>query len=190
MAGEVARPYARALAALEAAGARLMDLALPPVARIGEINAKGGLVAAEAFHWHRDLIVAAGTRYDPRILKRISRGERMSAFDYLEVERARAEVIAATAPLTAPFDAVLCPTAPLPPPALAEVEEEAEYNRINMLLLRNTTIGNFLDRCAISLPMHAPGEAPAGLMLMGEAMGDARLFAIAAAVEQVLEAAS
>jgi aspartyl-tRNA(Asn)/glutamyl-tRNA(Gln) amidotransferase subunit A len=190
MAGEVARPYARALAALEAAGARLMDLALPPVARIGEINAKGGLVAAEAFHWHRDLIVAAGTRYDPRILKRISRGERMSAFDYLEVQRARAEVIAATAPLTAPFDAVLCPTAPLPPPALAEVEEEAEYNRINMLLLRNTTIGNFLDRCAISLPMHAPGEAPAGLMLMGEAMGDARLFAIAAAVEQVLEAAS
>jgi len=56
-----------------------------------------------------------------------------------------------------------------------------------MLLLRNTTIANFLDRCAISLPCHASGEAPVGLMLMGEAMGDARLLAISVAVEALLE---
>ena len=47
-------------------------------------------------------------------------------------------------------------------------------------------VGNFLDRCAISLPIHRHGEAPVGLMLMGETMGDARLFAIAAAVEQAI----
>ena len=55
-----------------------------------------------------------------------------------------------------------------------------------MLILRNTALGNFLDRCAISLPCHRPGEAPVGLMLMGETMGDARLFQIAAAVEAAL----
>jgi aspartyl-tRNA(Asn)/glutamyl-tRNA(Gln) amidotransferase subunit A len=190
MEAEVARPYARALARLEAAGARLTDLALPEIEAIPDINAKGGLAASEAFHWHRDLIVAAGTRYDPRILKRISRGERMSAYDHLEVMRRRADLIAAVARRTAPFDAVLCPTTPLAPPPLAAVGDEAEYNRINLLLLRNTTIANMLDRCAISLPMHAPGEAPAGLMLMGEAMGDARLFAVAAAVERVLDEAA
>jgi aspartyl-tRNA(Asn)/glutamyl-tRNA(Gln) amidotransferase subunit A len=187
MEGEVARPYARALARLEAAGARLTDLALPELDRIPAMNAKGGLTASEAFHWHRDLIISAGTRYDPRILKRISRGERMSAADYLDTLRERASIIAATARRTAPFDAVLCPTVPLAPPALAEVEDEAEYNRINLLLLRNTAIGNILDRCAISLPCHTPGEAPAGLMLMGEAMGDQRLLAIARAVELALE---
>lgn len=186
--GEVARPYARVLATLEAAGARLVDLPLPPLARIPEINARGGLVAAEAFHCHRDLLIAAGTRYDPRVRARIMRGERMSAFDYLEARAARSALIAEAAPLTAPFDAVLCPTVPVPPPALAEVEEEGEYNRINMLLLRNTTIANMLDRCAISLPIHLPGEAPAGLMLMGEAMADARLLAIAAAVERRIDA--
>lgn len=187
MEGEVARPYARALARLEAAGAKISDLALPELDRIPAMNAKGGLTASEAFHWHRDLIISAGTRYDPRILKRISRGERMSAADYLDTLRERAEIIAATARRTAPFDAVLCPTVPLAPPALAEVEDEAEYNRINLLLLRNTAIGNILDRCAISLPCHTPGEAPAGLMLMGEAMGDHRLLALAQAVEAVLE---
>jgi aspartyl-tRNA(Asn)/glutamyl-tRNA(Gln) amidotransferase subunit A len=188
MEGEVARPYARALARLEAAGARLTDLTLPELDRIPAMNAKGGLTASEAFHWHRDLIINAGTRYDPRILKRISRGERMTAYDYLEVQRERAEIIAGAARRTAPFDAVLCPTTPLAPPALSAVEDEAEYNRINLLLLRNTSVANVLDRCSISLPCHTPGEAPAGLMLMGEAMGDARLFAIAQAVERALEA--
>jgi aspartyl-tRNA(Asn)/glutamyl-tRNA(Gln) amidotransferase subunit A len=53
-------------------------------------------------------------------------------------------------------------------------------------VLRNCAVGNFLDRCAISLPCHAPGEAPVGLMLVGGTMGDARLFAIAAAVEAAL----
>lgn len=188
MEGEIARPYARALARLEAAGARLTDLTLPELDRLPGMNAKGGLTASEAFHWHRELIISAGTRYDQRILKRISRGERMTAHDYLEVLRERAEIIAGTAARTAPFDAVLCPTTPLAPPALSAVEDEKEYNRINMLLLRNTSVANILDRCSISLPCHTPGEAPAGLMLMGEAMGDARLFAIAQAVEQALEA--
>jgi aspartyl-tRNA(Asn)/glutamyl-tRNA(Gln) amidotransferase subunit A len=55
-----------------------------------------------------------------------------------------------------------------------------------MLILRNTAPGNFLDRCAISLPCHRKGEPPVGLMLMGETMGDARLFAIAASVEAAL----
>jgi aspartyl-tRNA(Asn)/glutamyl-tRNA(Gln) amidotransferase subunit A len=187
MEGEVARPYARALARLEAAGAKLTDLALPELDRIPGMNAKGGLTASEAFHWHRDLIINAGTRYDPRILKRISRGERMTAADYLDTLRERAAIIAGAALRTSPFDAVLCPTVPLAPPALAEVEDEAEYNRINLLLLRNTAIANILDRCAISLPCHIPGEAPAGLMLMGEAMEDKRLLAIAQAVELALE---
>ncbi|MDB5414349.1 MAG: amidase [Rubritepida sp.] len=187
MEGEVAQPYARALALLEAAGARLVDITLPELERIPGINAKGGLTASEAYAWHRELIASDGPRYDPRILKRIARGEHMSAADYLGVVEARAGIIAEAAAHTAPFDAVLCPTVPLAPPAIAAVEEESEYNRINMLLLRNTSIANFLDRCAISLPCHLPGEAPAGLMLMGEAMGDAKLLAIAAAVERLLE---
>jgi aspartyl-tRNA(Asn)/glutamyl-tRNA(Gln) amidotransferase subunit A len=101
---------------------------------------------------------------------------------------ARARIIAVAAPRTAPFDAVICPTCPLIPPAIAEVEEEKEYNRINMLLLRNTSVGNFLDRCSISLPCNAPGEAPVGLMLTGAHGADQRLFAVSAAVEAVLTA--
>ena len=81
---------------------------------------------------------------------------------------------------------MVCPTCAVVPPAIVEVEAEAEYNRVNLLLLRNTAVGNFLDRCSVSLPIHRPGEAPVGLMLTGEHMGDGALLAAAAGVEAAL----
>jgi aspartyl-tRNA(Asn)/glutamyl-tRNA(Gln) amidotransferase subunit A len=49
-------------------------------------------------------------------------------------------------------------------------------------MLRNTAVGNFLDRCGISLPCHVAGELPVGFMLMGEAMADRRVLAMARSV--------
>lgn len=188
MDGTVAAVFGRTLTRLSAAGAHIIEFDLPELEQIPAANAAGGFAASEAWAWHHRLIAEGADRYDPRILKRIRRGEHMSAADYVELVEARARIIAAVAPRTAPFDAVICPTVPLVPPRIAEVEEEREYNRINMALLRNTAVGNFLDRCSISLPCHAEGEAPVGLMLTGEHMGDARLLAVAAAVEAALAA--
>jgi len=182
----VATGFDAALARLAAAGAVVVPFDLPELADVPAANATGGFAASEAWALHRDLIATKGRLYDPRILARILRGEAMSAADYITLVAARQKIIAAIAPRTAPFDAVVMPTCPIIPPAVAEVEPEAAYNRINMLLLRNTSAGNFLDRCAISLPCHRPGEAPVGLMLMGEHGGDRRLFAVAAAVEAAL----
>jgi len=182
----VSARFAASLEALSRAGARVTEFDLPELADIPRANAAGGFAAAEAWAHHRSLIAAHRGRYDPRILARILRGEAIGAADYIALQRERARIIAAIAPRTAAFDAVLAPTCALIPPRLAEVEQEAEYNRINLLLLRNTSVANFLDRCSISIPCHAPGEAPVGLMLIGEHMGDARLFAVASAVEALL----
>jgi aspartyl-tRNA(Asn)/glutamyl-tRNA(Gln) amidotransferase subunit A len=182
----VTAAFERALSRLSAAGARVERLAVPDLAAIPAAMAKANFAASEAWAWHRDLVARKAAAYDPRILARIRRGEAMSAADYIVLMQERARIIAAIAARTAPFDAVVMPTCPLVPPALAEVEEEAEYGRINLLLLRNTTVGNFLDRCAISLPCHHPGEPPVGFMLMGQTMGDGRLFAVAQAVEAAL----
>lgn len=188
MDGTVAAVFGRTLTRLSAAGAHIVEFDLPELAEIPAANAAGGFAASEAWAWHQWLVAAKADAYDPRILKRIRRGEQMSAADYVDLLQARARIIAAAAPRTAPFDAVICPTCPVVPPRISEVEDEREYNRINMALLRNTSVGNFLDRCSISIPCHAEGEAPVGLMLTGEHMGDARLFAVAAAVEAALAA--
>jgi aspartyl-tRNA(Asn)/glutamyl-tRNA(Gln) amidotransferase subunit A len=185
--GGVTTAFERALSRLSAAGARVERLEVPELSQIPAANATGGFAASEAFAWHRGLIERKRDAYDPRILSRILRGGQMAAADYIVLRQERARIIAAIAPRTAQYDAVVLPTCPLTPPAIAEVEaSEAEYTRINMLLLRNTSVANFLDRCAISIPCHRPGEAPVGFMLMGEHMGDARLFSVAQAVEAAL----
>jgi aspartyl-tRNA(Asn)/glutamyl-tRNA(Gln) amidotransferase subunit A len=178
-----------ALRRLEAAGAKVFDVALPELAEIPQANSKGGFVVAESWALHRELIGRSGKLYDPQILARMESGAGVSAADLIELMEARARIIAAIARRTANFDAIIAPTCPLTPPAIDELSQAEEFHRINRLLLRNTSVANFLDRCSISLPCHAPGEAPVGLMLTGEHGGDARLFAVARAVEAALRGA-
>lgn len=187
MDSHVAAGFDRALAALADAGVRIERQRFNVFDELPAVNAKGGFAASEAYAWHRALLARSGAGYDPRIRVRIERGAQMDAADYLDLVAARARLIAAFEAETRGFDALVMPTSPIVPPRLDELEDEREYNRQNLLILRNTALGNFLDRCAISLPCHRRGEPPVGLMLMGETMGDARLFSIAAAVATTLK---
>jgi len=45
---------------------------------------------------------------------------------------------------------------------------------------------NFLDGCALSIPCHQPGEAPVGLMVVGQSGQDRRLLAVGLALESAL----
>ena len=182
----VSSAFDRALAALSQAGARIAHVAFPELDAVSTVNAKGGFAASEAYAWHHDLLAVSGDGYDPRIRARIARGERMTAVDYLELPAARARLIAKLDASTSAFDALIMPTVPIVPPRIADLDDEREYNRVNLLTLRNTALGNFFDRCSISLPCHREGEPPVGLMLVGETLGDARLFSIAAAIEAAL----
>jgi len=88
---------------------------------------------------------------------------------------------------TAAFDAVIMPTIPTVAPSIKLLEDDEDlYIATNMLTLRNTFCFNFLDRCALSLPMHSAGEGPAGLMVVGETMGDKKLLAVGLAIENAL----
>jgi len=59
------------------------------------------------------------------------------------------------------------------------------FARKNAMLLRNTSMWNFFDCCAISLPLPREGGLPTGLMLVARNGQDRRLFRIAAAVERL-----
>ena len=183
----VATAFDRALGVLSAAGARIVRTRFAQFDELPAVNAKGGFAASEAYAWHRALLASKGNEYDPRIGARIARGEGMSAAEYVDLVAARVRIVADFDAETQEFDALVMPTVPIVAPRIADlVDDERAYNRINLHILRNTALGNFLDRCSISIPCHRVGDAPVGLMLMGETMGDRRLFDIAAAVEAVL----
>jgi len=181
----VAKAFERACKALAAKGARIDEIDLPQLNELPAINAKGGFAAAEAYAWHRKLIARRGKDYDQIIYPRIMRGSEMGAADYIELLEARTDLQKRVASVTSNYDAVIMPTCAIVAPTLKDVSTVEGFTKNNMLLLRNTAVGNFLDRCAISLPCHAAGELPVGFMLMGETMADKRLLAIARAVEPV-----
>lgn len=188
----VAAGFEAALVRLRSAGVDVVEAPFPELNQLGAINGKGGLAAAEAFHWHRELLEGRGDDYDQRIRTRIEPGGDITAADYLDVVDARAAMIAAAARRMVGLDAFVLPTVAIVPPTLASFDEaEAAgngdyYGDLNRLCLRNTSVGNFLDSCSISLPTSRAGEAPVGLMLMGAPMADAGLFSVAATLERLL----
>jgi aspartyl-tRNA(Asn)/glutamyl-tRNA(Gln) amidotransferase subunit A len=183
----VARAFERALKALAAKGVKVEEIDLPQLDELPAINAKGGFAASEAYAWHRELIARRGGDYDQLVAPRIRRGAEMSAADYIELLAKRADLQTRVAAVTSNYDAVVMPTCAIVAPTLDEVATPEGFTRKNMLLLRNTTVGNFLDRCSISLPCHEAGELPVGFMLMGEAMADKRLLAMARSVAPVVK---
>lgn len=184
---EVERDFARTLKALEAAGATVSDMAFPELREIPAINAKGGIVAAEAWATHRARIAAAGDEYDPRVRFRIELAAAISAADYLDYVARRRDMIGMFGRRFEGFDAVLLPTTLNTPPAISELAADKDYVRFNGMSLRNTYVGNFLDGCAISLPMQRRGAAPCGLMAMAPWGHDRSLFGVAGALERVLD---
>lgn len=187
---DVAAAFERALSKLSAAGAKIERLAIPEFDDIPRINAKGGFSPPEALAWHRDLIAERGAMYDPRVLVRINRGHEQTAADYARLVADRMALIIAVETRTADFDALVMPTVPIVAPGIADLAKDDDFARANMLALRNPSVINMLDGCAISLPMHLPGEAPKGLMLSGRRGSDHALFNIAAAVESELGTAA
>jgi aspartyl-tRNA(Asn)/glutamyl-tRNA(Gln) amidotransferase subunit A len=183
----VARSFANALSALSNAGARVTDIALPELLELADINRKGGLSAAEAYALHRERLPAHSPGYDSRVLTRILRGKEQDAADYIQLLQARADFIRRLTAATAQFDALVMPTTPIVAPPIEELERSDEaYVRANTLALRNPSIINFLDGCAISIPCHDPGDFPAGLMLAGAQGTDRRVLTIAAAIERLM----
>ena len=186
----VASAFERALARLAAAGARITRLAVPEFAQFAALNARGTLAAAEAWAWHRALLARHEAAYDPRVSSRIRGGEKMGAADYIDLLAARRRWIAQVERRIAGYDALVLPTVPIVAPRIADLQaSDAAYFAANGLILRNPTLINYLDGCALSLPCHGAGEAPVGLMLAGAGGADAKVLALGQAVERALAAA-
>jgi aspartyl-tRNA(Asn)/glutamyl-tRNA(Gln) amidotransferase subunit A len=144
------------------------------------------LPVAEAFAWHEKLIERRGRDYDPRIRTRIERGREMTAAEYIRLVEARAAFIRRLDTETEAFDALVMPTVPMTAPPVTAFARDEDYARLNAKLLRNTSIINFLDRCALTLPIAMPGTAPVGLMVVGRHGEDRRLLAIGGGLEEKL----
>jgi len=182
----VAETFERALKTLSDHGASIERIEMAEFHDIGPMNAKGGFAASESYAWHRYLITAKGDVYDPRVYVRIMRGEAQSAADYIDLLNERRSLIARVNARIAPYDALVLPTTANTPPKIADLADDKAFTTQNLRALRNCTLINMIDGCAISLPAHREGDVPVGLMLAGAGGSDRRIFELAAGMEAVI----
>jgi aspartyl-tRNA(Asn)/glutamyl-tRNA(Gln) amidotransferase subunit A len=181
----VAGAFERAIETLRAAGAVITDIDLPVLAEAAALQRGGGIPAAESWAWHRDALIQREAQYDPRVALRIRRGQTVHDLAGLLVERR--DWIARVETALAGFDALLSPTVPIVAPRTAPLAASDDaFFAANAQLLRNPSLINLLDGCALSLPCHREGDWPVGLMVWSTALADDRVLNISLAIEAAL----
>lgn len=167
---------------LAQAGAVITRAALPCVA--DALALSGVIYTPETYAQWRDVIESAPDKMFPPVLARFRQGRDHAATDYIAAWAALDGLRAQYLALTAGYDAVLIPTAPiLPPNAQRLLTDPAFFTAENLLALRNTRIGNLMGLCALTLPTGVPST---GLSLMAPPMQEARLLRLGAGVERAL----
>jgi aspartyl-tRNA(Asn)/glutamyl-tRNA(Gln) amidotransferase subunit A len=177
--GAVAEDFARVLARLKARGVIVEDVSFDLLLDLPVLLKRGGIVGAEVYAAQRELLAAGEHEYDHRVSSRIALAAGISAADYINLTHRRAELILAFASLAQGFDALVMPTVAIVPPRIMDLSKDEDYMRLNGVSLRNTYVGNFLNGCSMSVPMHESGKAPTGFMLLAPWGHDQALFSAA-----------
>ena len=155
------------------------------------LQEKGTLIAAEAACIHAQTLAAGADAIDPFVLARIQRGEAITAAHYVGVQRARAELQQSLDARIADCDVLVLPTVAMVAPRIDSLATADAFNQANMLVLRNTSVFNFYDLPAMSLPIQVgEGHLPVGLMVVGHRGRDRDLLAICAALQSQVQALS
>jgi aspartyl-tRNA(Asn)/glutamyl-tRNA(Gln) amidotransferase subunit A len=187
---EVARAFEATLQKISERGVRLVEMRVAELDDVTAVNRRGGISPPEAYAVHRRWLDPKRDRsseYDQRVLQRILGGKDMLAADYIELLGTRSRLVAGYNRERHGVDAFLLPAVPKIAPPIEQLERDLDtFRRVNALLLRNTSLFNFLDACALALPIHASGTAPVGLMVAGFPGEDERVLSAGLALEAIL----
>ena len=185
----VAQAFDRSLSILSEAGAQIIEIPMTEFADIPKVNAPGGLSPIEAYAVHHERLARAQAQFDQRVAARVMMGAAISAQQYIAILDKRRAWIASVERAIEGYDALLCPTVPTVAPELEKlIASDEAFFKANGQMLRNTFTINLLDGCSYSLPCHREGDLAVGLMLSSVHGDDARLSAVALAVEDALRA--
>src|SRR5437763_1130698 len=183
---EVAQAFDAAMQRLSRRGAVIVPLAVPEFDEAAKASSGGGISPPEAYAVHRKWIDRE-QEIDPRVLERILRGGSVLAADYIDLLATRNRLVARFTRANYDIDVLVMPTVPRIAPLIAGLARNPETFRLsNGNMLRNTSLINFLDGCALTLPIHAPREAPVGLMVVGFSGEDERVLSAGLAIEGAL----
>jgi len=182
----VAQSYELALGRLAAAGVRVLELDMPELGQVSRQQPGVTMTTYEAFQTHAALLDKYAELYDPRVRARLELGRQITREQYDAAADLRRQLQLAFGKALQGFDACVYPTVKITAPPFAAFESDADYVAINRALLRNTSLLNLLDGCALTLPCQEGNQAPVGLSVAGPGGTDQRILAVAQALEPIV----
>jgi aspartyl-tRNA(Asn)/glutamyl-tRNA(Gln) amidotransferase subunit A len=185
----VAANFDATIKRLEAAGARTRQIALPHLQEILDLMTHHGFLAgAEALTIHHSRVHSdAAAMMDARVVRRLLQASTMSAVDLVILQNARTRLMAQTAEIIGNA-IILCPTTATTAMEIGPLEDDQEiFFQHNGLTLRNTSLGNFLDWCGVSIPNGADHDGmPTGVLLSACSGNDTTLLSAALGTEDII----
>ncbi|MGJ8597581.1 amidase family protein [Sulfitobacter sp.] len=179
---EVAASFEASLNTLSAAGVSVRRLKLDIFDRYRALPV-WQFSAIESRAHHGAYFDNARDDLDPRVASRMARADGVTAIEYARTLAAREALIAEANQIFGDTPLVM-PTVAIMPPKLDDLSDDATYDRINLLALRNTSFANLIDGCSVSLPISShPG---AGLMITASTGRDAMLVTMAESLQGAL----
>lgn len=147
------------------------------------------MIAAEACVINARWLKDHYDQLDPVVAERMITGQSLSAPDYLTELRLWNVLRDGIGRSLKNIDALLVPTTMIPGKPIKEVDASAEsYRRHNMNYLRNTSLGNILNLCAVSVPCGFTRQGlPVGLMIYAKPFREETALRVAFAYEQATE---
>lgn len=183
---DVGTAFDNTLSTLSRCGVDIIERPLEYLLDIGAIAREGGVIAAEAYAAHRELLSTHLAMFDPRVGLRMLQGAQVRAHDYLESLQRLKRIAERYHADLAEVHGVLTPTVPVLPPKLAELASDDAYFLLNQRVQRFTEVANRIDAPSVSLPAGRPGSDPIGVLLTGHCGSDATLLEVATVIEQAL----
>ena len=185
---EVQMAFDSALDSLRSAGMTIKTVEMSAIDLSIDLFYNKAIVIYEAYQYQKELLEQYGDEFDPFVRVRTLSGKEISYEEQQDRYRAKAQLVEQFNQQFKALgvDALLYPTTPCIPPAIAETDDPDNARRVNLRCLRNTVTANYYDGCSITLPCHREGEAPVGLMISAMNGGDENLYSVCAAIERVL----
>jgi aspartyl-tRNA(Asn)/glutamyl-tRNA(Gln) amidotransferase subunit A len=151
-------------------GAQVVSIEFPEADMARELNRNGLIIAAEAYTVNQDLLEEHFDDLDHVVVSRMINGKKISASEYIMNKNEWEKLRKQTIKRLCDTDALLVPTTPIPALPVEEIDKDlGTYLKKNNTYLRNTSIGNILNLCGLTIPCGTTANGlPVGLMIYGK----------------------
>ena len=186
---EVAKAVRECGAVFEELGADVNSIDFTEAREARELNPGGVIIAAEGYMLNKKWLEEHFDQLDPVVAHRMIKGKEISADQYLNTYYSARQLRAKAGNTLADIDALLVPTTPDPAIPVAEIDTTMEnYLAHNIRYLRNTSIGNTLNFCGLSLPCGFTASGmPIGLLVYGKPFQEDIVLRIGHAFQQATD---